>query len=270
MTHPNSIEANSSQTVGQESGLKPGLRLGLVLWLAGFIGVLSLLPLLPQIVAQLADSAPPVSMAVVRMVSTLQTGLLLLLAVWLGVRFAGKCGLSAPIFSRLAGLPHPPINYRSIVYTGAAGGVASGLFLAGFTQAFQPYLPADFLANAEQFQIPLYAKLLYGGITEEILLRWGLMSALTWLIASVTNRGAKQISGWVFIAAIFITSVLFGAGHLPLANVLAETVTPSMMVYIFVANGFVGLIAGYAFWKKGLESAIIIHMVAHVVWFIAG
>jgi membrane protease YdiL (CAAX protease family) len=138
--------------------------------------------------------------------------------------------------------------------------------LAGFTYLFEPYMPADFLTRAEQLSIPLVAKVLYGGITEEILIRWGLMSFIVWLIAKLAGRGTRIASPWMFVFAIIVTALLFGAGHLPLANALADTVTPAIKAYVFLANGFFGLIAGFLFWKKGLESAILSHMLAHIVW----
>jgi membrane protease YdiL (CAAX protease family) len=268
------LEKDSPNKSSPSSAFKPGSKLGLYLWLAGFVGVISLLPLLPQIVA-LSGSEPEVSMRAIQVISSLQSGLLLLLAVWLGLRFSYRFGLSAPIFSHWAYPNQPagsptPVNLKGIIYAGIAGGIVGGLALAGFTHLFEPLMPADFLANAEKFSIPLVAKVLYGGITEEILIRWGLMSTFVWLIDLLSGGAARRNSSWVFVAAIIITSLLFGAGHLPLAGVLAETVTPAMKAYVFLANGFFGLIAGYLYWKRGLESAILAHMIAHIVWVMVG
>jgi len=35
--------------------------------------------------------------------------------------------------------------------------------------------------------------------------------------------------------------------------------------YIVIANSVFGLITGYLYWKKGLEAAIVAHMLAHSV-----
>ena len=276
-----SKENNSHDSVEHQTA--PGYRkkLGLSLWLAGFIGVLSLMTTLPKMMAVMADSEPEISIGVIQLISGFQSGLILLLAVWLGLRLGGRHGLLAPVFSRWATWPQTssalapvkslaPVKYGEIILWGIAGGFAGGLVLAGFTHLFEPYMPADFLARAEQLAIPLYSKILYGGITEEILIRWGLMSFLVWLIAKLAGSGSNPAAPWVFVSAIIVTSLLFGAGHLPLANVLADTVTPAIKAYVFLANGFFGLIAGYLFWKKGLESAILAHMLAHIVWAVIG
>jgi membrane protease YdiL (CAAX protease family) len=34
---------------------------------------------------------------------------------------------------------------------------------------------------------------------------------------------------------------------------------------VIVANSLFGLIAGYLYWKRGLESAMLAHMLAHVL-----
>jgi len=46
---------------------------------------------------------------------------------------------------------------------------------------------------------------------------------------------------------------------------MAVNFTVAIVGYIVVANGLFGLIAGYLYWKRGLEAAIIAHMLTHVV-----
>lgn len=67
------------------------------------------------------------------------------------------------------------------------------------------------------------------------------------------------------MTAIIISSVVFGLSHLPLARALAVDFTAAIVGYIVVANSLFGFIAGYLYWKRGLEAAIIAHMLAHVV-----
>jgi hypothetical protein len=67
------------------------------------------------------------------------------------------------------------------------------------------------------------------------------------------------------VAAIFISAVLFGVGHLPIAWLLAGGLTVPLVIYVIVANSVFGIFAGFLYWKRGLESAMIAHMVAHVV-----
>jgi membrane protease YdiL (CAAX protease family) len=42
-----------------------------------------------------------------------------------------------------------------------------------------------------------------------------------------------------------------------------------LTLFVIVANSAFGLIGGYLYWKKGLESAMIAHALTHVVMFTA-
>jgi len=90
------------------------------------------------------------------------------------------------------------------------------------------------------------------------------MTLLVWAAWRLFQKGRGKPRESYVISAILFSSVIFGLGHLPLAHALGK-ITVSIFFYITVANSTFGLIAGYLYWKKGLESAIIAHMVAHVV-----
>jgi len=42
-----------------------------------------------------------------------------------------------------------------------------------------------------------------------------------------------------------------------------------LTLFVVAGNSVFGLIAGYLYWRRGLESAIIAHMLTHVVLYIA-
>ena len=69
----------------------------------------------------------------------------------------------------------------------------------------------------------------------------------------------------VFIAAIIISAVVFGMGHLPLASALNGGLTVPLVAYVITANSLFGIIAGLLYWRRGLEAAMLAHMFAHVV-----
>jgi membrane protease YdiL (CAAX protease family) len=68
-----------------------------------------------------------------------------------------------------------------------------------------------------------------------------------------------------FVVAIVLSSIVFGLGHLPLAFVMETQVTTSVIAYVILGNSFFGLISGYLYWRRGLEAAMISHMLVHVV-----
>jgi membrane protease YdiL (CAAX protease family) len=95
------------------------------------------------------------------------------------------------------------------------------------------------------------------------------MTFLVWLPWRLFQKGEGTPKGAFVVAAIFISAILFGIGHLPVASLLAGELTLHLAAYVITANSVFGIVAGFFYWKRGLESAMIAHMFAHVVLIIA-
>jgi len=54
----------------------------------------------------------------------------------------------------------------------------------------------------------------------------------------------SAISNWIYITAIFLSAILFAAGHLPATAQLLGLSTP-ILIRAFVLNGIAGLGFGY-------------------------
>jgi membrane protease YdiL (CAAX protease family) len=70
----------------------------------------------------------------------------------------------------------------------------------------------------------------------------------------------------VFWAAIVVSGVLFGIGHLPSYRLAGCEVTPLFLGLMIVLNLWATLICGWLFWQYGLLAAMIAHMLYHLVW----
>lgn len=247
-------------------------RLFLILWSAGVVGILSFLlvdlsALLRQIPMPAGTEVPHIT-PIFKLLSLIQPTVLISIAVLIGIVLAPKVGLSSPVAEAAAGngkqwsrVLQPQIIPALI--GGLAGGV--GIILNWFL--FKPLLPPHFVARSEELNklLPLPTRLLYGGITEELLLRWGLMTLLVWAAWRLFQRGRGEPQAIYFIAAIIISAIIFGVGHLPLALLLVPEGSAALAIYVISSNFIFGAIAGLLYWKKGLESAMIAHMMAHVV-----
>lgn len=238
----------------------PRLKLGLLLFLSGMLGVVALtVTVLPQV---LGDASLPLPSWLVLLASIAQSGLLVALVVWLGVSLAPKVGLSAPAFEAAVTNQSIAAALRPQLFPGLFGGLLGGLGLfaiGGYAS------PAEIADMEQQFTVPLLARVLYGGITEELLLRWGLMTVLVWVAWRVLQRrkGTPQIVYMWF--AIVLSALLFGAGHLPAAAAQVGELTANVAALVVGANTVFGVLFGYLFWRYGLEAAIIAHASAHVV-----
>jgi membrane protease YdiL (CAAX protease family) len=104
----------------------------------------------------------------------------------------------------------------------------------------------------------------YGGLTEEVLMRWGLMSALVLgLLQALPRRMALG-------AAALLTALVFAIAHLPSAAVEAAGMTNELLARTLIWNGLLGLTFAAAFLCNGLEAAILTHVGVHLGFALAG
>lgn len=240
------------------------LRKALVLFIVGVIGIAAMLPILPNLIT-LTGEKLPIPLMALQAVYFVQSAVFLLISVGVGLWLAPKVNLKTPILDALLDKDR---TIKIPANTGVAsliGGLVGGFLIVSFYSFMLPYMPVTFLENAETLKLPFYARLLYGGITEEILVRWGLMSFLVWVLFRFFGRRQNQPSSVLYLIGITLSALLFGLGHLPVAQLIAGSLNGPLVLYIVFANSIFGIIAGYLFWKYGLESAIGAHMIVHIV-----
>ena len=248
-------------------------RLFLVLFAAGFGGTLSLLLLDFAAVAALFPSTTgtyPQITPVIKALSLVQPTVLLALAAFVGVLLAAKVGLSAPVAEAVAasGARRRLVAaLRPQVVPGVLGSVVGAASVLLTAAVFKPFMTAETVARISAFAklLPLPMRFLYGGITEEVLMRWGLMTLLVWAAWRLFQKERSKPGAICFILAILVSALVFGLGHLPVAFILLGELTAAVVLFVIVANSAFGIVAGYLYWKFGLESAMIAHLLGHVV-----
>lgn len=236
----------------------------MLLWLAGMLGIgaFAMLPL----PASVATEALRVPLWVVQAIGLAQSGLLLGLAVALGTRLAPSVALAAPAFEALAGRGGAWRALRPQIAPGVVGALLGGIVLLLFRQRAPSAVTS---AVASGFDPSLLVRVLYGGITEELLLRWGAMTLLLWLFAPGARRRGERPGRIAAAAAIAGSALLFGLGHLPTIAAYGGTLTPDVVLWTLTGNGLFGVVTGALFRRRGLESAMLAHGLAHVVAFLA-
>lgn len=240
-----------------------------LLFFMGFAGILSILPILPQMLS-LSPLEISFSVPIMQLITVLQSSILLLVMLLIGNYFSSRVELTAPLTRAIAESDNALKQLKYQIKPAVIGGVIGGIFILLFTQSMSSYLPSEFLAAGEKLILPWYSKLLYGGITEEILIRWGLMSFIVWCSYRITQKKDSEVKSYNYYLAIVLSALLFGILHLPAASMLSSELTISLVVYIIIGNGAFGLVAGFLFWKRGLECAIGAHMTAHILMNVAG
>jgi hypothetical protein len=147
------------------------------------------------------------------------------------------------------------------ILPGFTAGVLGGLLLFASLRLS----PAAIAALQDQFTPPLYARMLYGGFTEEVLLRWGLMAAFTWLAWRFFQGKRGAVNPGLTWLAMAVSALLFGVGHLPVASYLIGSLSGPVVFFVVGLNATFGVLFGWLFWRRGLESAMIAHAVTHLV-----
>jgi hypothetical protein len=255
--------------------MKESGRLFMVVWCAGMAGALSFLLIdiesLIRMIPFAEGEQPPMITPLIKVASLIQHAVLIAFASATGVALARTVGLSAPVAEAIAARTPIWEAIRPQIVPGIIGGLAGGLSIVVIAYISRSYLAPEITQKSEEFigLMPLPTRVLFGGITEEVLLRWGLLTFLVWLAWRVLQKGDGSPRPLFFVAAIILSSVLFGIGHLPIAYLLFPEADVTLTFFVVAANSVFGLISGFLYWKRGLESAIIAHMITHLVMFSA-
>ncbi len=242
----------------------PKLLLGIVLFLIGLLGVLSMLTMdlvsatIPEEMLEMI--LEKVTIQQLKWALLINPTVLLILFTLLGTLFHDKVGLTVPSLKNMI-LQKPWTGiFSDQLKSGISGGLAAGVIMVIVAAIFSPHLPAEFMEAGEKLKPTLSARFLYGGLTEEIMMRYGLMTFIVWVAYQITQ---KFTSG-IYWTGIILAALLFGAGHLPLAFSLSASPSAILILYIILGNAVGGMIFGWLYWKKGLEAAMIAHIFAHV------
>ncbi len=232
----------------------------------GIIGVASMLtmdiPLPPEVEAILKDKF---TAGQIKLLTLINPTVLLIIFVVIGTILYQKVNLKVPIIEKLIGIRKESIKTTSILKYGIVGGILSGILLSLIGLVYNPILPAEFVELGESLKPTLVARLLYGGLTEEILMRFGLMTLIVWLCSKIF-KGTKP---FVFWTGIVLAAIIFAFGHFPIAYQAVDNPTTGLLTYILIGNSIGGIIFGWLYWKKGLESAFIAHIFTHIVMIFA-
>jgi membrane protease YdiL (CAAX protease family) len=235
-------------------------RLLLVAWVAGLPGVVAVaLFVLP---ALMVGRQLPIPLWAVQLANGAQSALLLAIAAAVGAWLANRVRLTAPALSAIAESRSVFEALRPQVGPGLLGGVLGGTLLWLFAR----YSPEALAQLQTKLPTPLAVRLLYGGIAEELLLRWGFMTLVAWLLWRTWQGGVGAPSSSVMWAAIVVSALFFGLGHLPAVSAALGHLSVPLVIYVVSANAVFGLMAGFLYWRFGLESAMLAHAMSHAVF----
>ncbi|UCZ53617.1 CPBP family intramembrane metalloprotease [Bacillus shivajii] len=239
----------------------------LIFILLGFIGSLTLLPMSIELIKVQSEEfgidlgMPAEQLALLTLVNPL---ILILVATAAGHILAKKVQLTSFIYEK--DLYQKPFwsSFKPTIKLGIVAGVAVGVFLILTDAILSPWLP-DELSATNEFPgfFHILSGVLYGGIVEEIMMRWGVMTLLVWLIWRIFQRKKEAPTPTTFWVAILFSSFVFAVGHYG-ATAATTTVTTIVYIRMLLLNGVAGVVFSWLFWKKGLETAMVAHIFTHL------
>ena len=202
---------------------------------------------------------------VILLLSTAQNLLLFAFVTFIGLLLSRKVGLGLPILEGALKGENKTSELKAILLPSIGLGALAGVLIILLSIPFNRVIPE--FVNAEVASPAAWKGFLasfYGGIAEEVLLRLFLVSLFVWLtflVKKAKDGGPTAFGVWL---SIILSAVVFGIGHLPATAQIAE-LTGIVILRAIVLNGVGGVIFGWLYWKKGLESAIIAHFTADIV-----
>ncbi len=234
-----------------------------ILLSASVLSSLALLPYAFTLQSNLIELLPlPLHLFI--FLQIIQTTILFAILIFVGLFLAKKVHFSTPVLHALVeGKDYKKI-LKSIFPISLILGIGTG-----FAIAITDWIFLQLGVSIEQPAVspPIWQKLLaslYGGITEEVLMRLFLMTLLVWIgytIKRTKENRPTSIGVWI---AIIVSALIFGIGHLPVTASFTE-ITPQIITRGLILNGIGGIIFGWLYWRKGLESAIIAHFTTDIV-----
>ncbi|OPX60262.1 MAG: CAAX amino terminal protease self- immunity [Methanobacterium sp. PtaB.Bin024] len=263
------MQTKTKKTDGKNSISKNQLvnwKLYIILLIASIFGTIAVLPYTLTLQGGLLQNSP-VPLYVILAAQIIQSMILFAVVIFIGLYLAKKVGLGLPILEGWLEGREVKSYLKSLLGISVGLGILASILIIGIDFLFSfAGLTSSNIVLA-QITPPAWQGFLssfYGGINEEILLRLFLMTLIAWIIFKIkkTEDGKPTSIGmWL---AIILAAVIFGIGHLPTAMAIT-TLTPLMVIKVILLNAVGGIIFGWLYWKKGLESAMISHFSADIV-----
>lgn len=245
-----------------------------ILLAASVFGVIAVLPYTLELEADtLAKIKLPMPLSLLLTMQVLQSAVMFAIVILIGLVLAKRIGLGLPILEAKLNGESVAARVKAMLLPSILPGIAASIMIIALDQfVFGPALTAQLGNAAEALKLqtgqPAAWKGLlasfYGGFDEEILLRLFFMTLLAWLGKFISQTPEGKPTPAIFWIANILAAILFGLGHLP-ATAAIIPLNPLVVVRAIVLNGLAGIVFGYLYWKRGLESAMLSHFAADLV-----
>jgi membrane protease YdiL (CAAX protease family) len=185
-------------------------------------------------------------------------------AIFLGLLFSKKIGMGLPILEGVLKKENKTKEFKALLIPSICIGILAGVLMLIASIPFNKLIPELASESVAPAVWKGFLASFYGGIAEEVLLRLFVVSLLVWITFKIKKNDNGSPTNFGIWLSIILAAILFGIGHLP-ATAAIVPLTGIVVFRAILLNGIGGLILGWLYWKKGLESAIITHFTIDIV-----
>lgn len=226
-------------------------------WIAiGAMGLLALAATIDLTFLKGLPEAPDLPDPVLRLLAITQPFMLLAAGTAAGVGLSHRVGLTSWLTARLRGEPARFPSPVLPILTGLIGGILIALADRWF---YHVYSGGETPGTALPTLMQGLAAITYGGIVEELMLRYGLLTLMFWAAWKLSGRVPGSVLGTMLV---IVVAVLFGLGHLP-AMAATAPLDAAIAIRTILLNAVLGVLYGLFYWKRGLEAGMMAHMASH-------
>jgi hypothetical protein len=199
-----------------------------------------------------------------------------LIIAMIGLRHSRRVGLGLPFIESV--FSKNPVWMRArgvlgLIILVSVGSMIlvllSSIVITAFAMVFQNNV-LDAFANLEESTYPSTWKWLlaafYAGISEELVFRLGLMTILVRLGSLIHRDEAGRPSDLVMWVSIIVAGITFGFPHL--WGVLPVPDFWILRFRVVFQNSLIGILLGWLYWRFGLESAILTHILVDIGFYV--
>jgi membrane protease YdiL (CAAX protease family) len=229
------------------------------------ISIFSIISISPYALTLQADSLQnlPIPIPLALLLSVLQSSVIFSILIFFGLKLSNKVGLGLPILESYIVKAKVRNNINAILKPSIFAGIIIGLIIISLDFLFIK-IGVTLEGSATISAWKGFLASFYGGIGEEILLRLFFMTFIVWVFSKLTKSEEIIKNNFMMWLSIVLTALMFGLGHLP-ATASLTALTPIIVFRSLLLNGIGGIVFGWLYWKKGLESAMIAHFSADIM-----
>jgi membrane protease YdiL (CAAX protease family) len=228
------------------------------------LAMIASLAVIPYELALMRDNLGITHISIITIV--VQSGVVAFITSYIGLTLANKIGLDAHILRAwIYDLEKPSISKKGFIQAITIGFFGSAIILTIEYFVFRPFIPQITMNTQHMVWWKGLLASFYGGVFEEILCRLFIMSLLVWVLAKLISKGQAKPRNFIYWIGIIVSALAFGTLHLPLTITMFGALTPLLVIRTVFLNGLLGVAFGYLYWKRGLEYAMLSHIIGDIM-----